>query len=134
MLLPRSEVKLSPGARRPIRLDILPVDEIIGSCRWSKSFRKPIFLADGQVIEFGNVNMSKINVIVSRSRAVDNHRTINTITILSREVRMVPSRSVLSGLESICFAVTRGERTFSQTINAILGIGIELAEAMPICK
>jgi hypothetical protein len=133
MFLSRCKVELGPRTRRSIRLDVLTIDQIVRCCRWSKTFRKPIFLADGQIVEFSNLNVSKIDIIISRSRAVDYQRTIDTITILSRKVRVIPRSPVLCCLEPIYPAFARCDRAFSDTVDTVLGIGVELAKAVPIC-
>ena len=53
------------------------------------------------VIEIGNWKGSKVNIIVGRSRPVDYDSSDNAVAILSREVRVVPCGTVLSGTESI---------------------------------
>lgn len=117
---------------RPIRPDVFTIQQVI-ACGWrSLSFSSVIFLKGCLIIRIANKDRAEIFVIVGRARPVNDDRSLYTITILSREMAVIPRSTILRCLEKICLGGARSKWAFSNTIDAILVIGIELTQSMPM--
>jgi hypothetical protein len=82
--------------------------------------------------EVVNHDSTGINVVVCSSRAVNDHRTADTITKLAESVGVVPTGAVLAGLEAVGAGVARGDSTLSDTWNTVLIVGAVLDDTVPM--
>lgn len=113
------------------------VDQNVVGVWWSASglkvgsrLRKD--LEGGLVVPLVDDVRAKVNIVVGRSRAVENHSSHYTITVLSGEVRVVPRGSELSDLEVVCPGITRSEGTFSNTVDTIVASAVVLPHTVPV--
>jgi len=91
-----------------------------------------IGISGGHVEPVVDGHWAQVNVPVVGCRTVDDQRTSDTVTVLSRVVRVVPSGTELSGLEVVCLGLTRGKRALGDTVDTILDGAAQLAETVPV--
>lgn len=112
MSLPRSQ-GYSVVSSATLRVLVGTVDEnVVSSRRWATETTikgTSTGLESSDVIPVRESVRAKVKIIISRSRAVDLNGTNNAIAVLAREMRVIPSRSVLGGLELIGFSITRSK-------------------------
>ena len=73
-----------------------------------------------------------INIVVGSGWAMDDHRSANTITVLTVHVGVVPASTILVGLEGVCTGLARSHSTFRDTWNTVLVVGTLLEDTMPM--
>jgi hypothetical protein len=73
-----------------------------------------------------------INIVVGSSRAVDDHGTSDTVTVLSEHVRVVPASSILAGLEGVGTSLTGSDSALSDTWNTVLIVGTLMDHTVPM--
>jgi hypothetical protein len=118
-------------------LDVRSVDQdSVGIRRWPSSLKiivcQQTLLPGCSVIPISEDVRSQIIIIVGRCRAVDHNRSESTITVLRAEVRMVPGRAELGGLEGICFGVSRSKWAFCDPRDTSLRARSELSDTVPV--
>lgn len=72
------------------------------------------------VVVVGQNEWTEINVVSKAGRAVNMDRPDNTIAVLGRKVRMIPTGPILTGNECVGSFTARREGTLSDAIDAIL--------------
>lgn len=71
------------------------------------------------MIEIGKHDRSEINVVVSVLWAIDDDRTLNSVTVLSRVVSVIPGRSIKLCFEGVREALPGCNRTLGECRYAI---------------
>lgn len=125
-------------AVRPRRtLLIGSIDKDVVPSRWweiyAELYGTSSSLISGRVVPVLNGVCAEVNVVVGRSWTVDSIEisvkdrcrysmylqdgSYSTVTVLSAEVRMVPTRAVLGSTESISFRISWGKSTFRDSID-----------------
>lgn len=71
-------------------------------------------------------------VVVGSGGTLDNNRTDDTVTVLAREVRVVPGRTVLGGLEGVGLLLAWCDGALGDTGHTVLSVLVVLAETVPV--
>ena len=104
-------------------------------CSWRTSvLHVAVQLTGSKVIPLSQEEVSKIDIVVGCSWAIDKNASEDSIPRLHTEVRMVPGRAILSGLEGICHGVSWSSRTLCDRRDTIIWIGKVLANTVPVYR
>jgi hypothetical protein len=80
---------------------------------------------DSLVVPVSDRERAGIDIVVGSSRALNNDRANNSVTVLAREVRVVPRGAVLGSLEGVGLLLIRGNRALGDSGYTILCIPTE---------
>jgi hypothetical protein len=69
---------------------------------------------------------AEINIVVRSCGAINLDRSNDTISVLTREVRVIPAGSIFSGLENIVFGVSWSDSTCRHVSKDSAGLKIEV--------
>jgi len=86
----------------------------------------------GAVVPVGDRKRAGVDIVVGSGGTLNNDRTNETITVLAREVRVVPGSTVLRGLESVGLLLARCNGALGDTGNTILSVLVPLTETVPV--
>lgn len=117
---------------RIVRVDVGSIEENVAA-RWG-----PRDQSDGNelvcrlVVRVADGERAKIDIPVVGRRPVDHNRAPDAISILRREVRVIPGRAILSGPPAIGLALARRQRALRDAIGTVVNVVMELANAVPM--
>jgi hypothetical protein len=89
-------------------------------------------LEEGLIVPILKHDRRDLKIIIGRSRAMYDDRANYTVTVLTREMRMIPRCAILGGTKDIIFRLTRSKWAFCGTWCAVKDGGVELPDAMPV--
>lgn len=111
---------------------VCAVNESSAESWWSSLLGDIPQLIDSLVAPVRQEHHSEVLVVVGSGRSIDDQRSQKSVTVLSCEMGMVPSRTVLSCLELVGVGLARCDWALSNTWNSVHFCVVKLTDSMPV--